>query len=183
MRQSFHPALTFCMPIDSALHHAIQLLRELDTVRYDGITDIEPALLIWMLEQREPALLTRVKADDQLDELSECLRFLQRLRAKAASHHVEEHIAAEAAISCTFDDCELSRPTRADYEHVLLRSNYCFGDELACRVVRVLRATMGYGERSAPPGHPQAWAARATGRRIAVNEPVSFIEDIRLLFA
>ncbi|MFM0030718.1 hypothetical protein PQR70_31295 [Paraburkholderia madseniana] len=176
------PAATTSPPhIDDALHHAIQLLRELDTTLNEGISAIEPAVLLWILEQREPALIHAVKANDASDELQECLRFLQWLRAQAASHHAEAHRAAEAAIARAFD-CESSRPTREDFEHVLLRENHYREHETGCRVVRVLRSTMGYGEPSAPPGHPLAWAGRATGRCIEVREPVSFIEPVRTLF-
>jgi hypothetical protein len=140
-------------------------------------------VLVWILEQREPALIDAVRANDQSGEFLECLRFLQRLRAQASSHHIGAHLDAEEEISCSLDDGECGRPTREDFEHVLRREKPHRQHESARRAIRALRLAMAYGERSAPPGHPFAWTGRATGRRIEVREPLPFITPVSRLFA
>ncbi|SFU20950.1 hypothetical protein [Paraburkholderia aspalathi] len=144
---------------------------------------IEAEVLVWILEQREPALIDAVRANDQSGELLEGLRFLRRLRAQACSHHVGVHLDAEEEISCSLDDCECGRPTREDFEHVLHRERHQPLQEPARRTVRALRLATAYGERSAPPGHPFAWTGPATGRRIEVCEPLPFITPVSKLFA
>ncbi|WP_434718158.1 hypothetical protein P5W98_00795 [Paraburkholderia sp. A1BS-2L] len=123
--------------LDESLRYAIQLLRDSDESLGRGTFPVDPDVVVWMLEQRNPELADSLKKQQILVEFRESLRVLRQLRAKATEHHQDLHFGMENEIAHDIFDDEYGRPTLEEYQYVLRQDSDAYRGASAARVVQL----------------------------------------------
>ncbi|MGF6837895.1 hypothetical protein QF001_001762 [Paraburkholderia youngii] len=122
---------------DESLRYAIQLLRDSDASLGRGTFPVEPEVVVWMIEQQNPALADALKRQHRLADFRESLRVLHQLRAGATEHHQDLHFMMENEIAHDLFDEEYGRPTLEEYQYVLRQDSNAYRGASAARVVQL----------------------------------------------